>query len=97
MLVKALKNVQSKWRRFLKHQTQSESGGNGGGKGVRNDGCCLRGVLEISPDRRASPKTMGHNVLNGHIVIKSICGPRSTKGMEPMANRGDVPEGEDLF
>ena len=36
---------------------------------------------------------MGYDILNGHIVIKTLGGTGSVERVEPMANGGDVPEG----
>ena len=46
--------------------------------------------MEVSPYGRAPPKTMGHNVLEGYIVVKSKGAPRPPEGVEAMAHRGDV-------
>ena len=47
---------------ILKHETQSKSGENGGGEGMRYDECCLRIILQVSPDKETPPETIDHNV-----------------------------------
>ena len=32
---------------------------------------------------------MGHNVLEGNIIVKSQSSPRTAKGVEPMPRQGD--------
>ena len=74
---------------ILKHQTQSESGGNGGRESMS--------LLQVCPNRGTPPKAIGHNILNSHIMVRGIGDPRLTECVEPMANGGNVPKDIHLF
>ena len=40
---------------------------------------------------------MGHDVLEGNIIVKSQSSPRAAKGVEPMPRQGDGQGMEDSF
>ena len=56
---------------FKTTKPESEGGRNDGGKGSRDDGGSNRSILEVGPYSRTPPKPMGHDILEGNIVIKS--------------------------
>ena len=55
---------------FKTTKPRSEEGGNDGGKSGGDDGRGNRHILEVGPHRRTMPQAMGHDVLEGNIVVK---------------------------
>ena len=43
------------------------------------------------------PQPMGHDVLEGDIVVDSKCSPSTVECVEPMAYRGDVKNAQDCL
>ena len=64
--------------------------GNDRGKDKGNNGGGLGSILKVSPDRQATPKAMGHDVLEIHVVVIGQSGPQPSKSLKTMASERDT-------
>ena len=71
---------------ILKHQPQLQERRDNRSKSGGDDGWRVGSILQVGPYGRASPETVGHDVLKWDTVVKRQGRPRSPESVEAVTS-----------